>query len=172
MLILLKAAATPAAYSRIDEYADGKKLELDQMFRRLNDEAKGVIDVSADALARIILLARTFAADAASASGTKEGLGRQDVSESGADLRAAIESLSADDQAILVALAWIGRGEFVPAEFDQALVMAFERQTGAASDYLMGLPMLGDLLELGAACGAELSGASSGGQAAGGSLPH
>jgi hypothetical protein len=128
------------------------------MFGRSNGEARDSIDVSVDALARIILLARLFESNAAAPI---EGQGEHGAMDTSADLRSAINSLSTDDQAILVALAWIGRGDFSAAEFDRAVVMAFERHAAETAGYLMGLPLLGDLLELGAAaCGAELSGVS------------
>ena len=135
------------------------------------DGAAGAIDATLDALARIILLARLFEANAGApieSVDTPPGL-----TSTSADLRSAIENLSTDDQAILVALAWIGRGDFSPAEFDRALVMAFERHAAGAASFLMGLPLLGDLLELGAAaCGAELSGVSPGRSPPTGSIRH
>ena len=125
------------------------------MAGRFIERTWGGIDTSLDALARIILLARLFEANAE------------------ADLRSTIDSLSTDDQAILVALAWIGRGDFSPAEFDRAAVMAFERQAADTAGYLMGFPLLGDLLELGAAvCGTELSGVSPEGSPSAGSIRH
>jgi len=57
------------------------------------------------------------------------------------ELREAIASLSDDEQAVLVALVWIGRGDFQANEFDQALSMAFERRLGPTADYLLGLPI-------------------------------
>jgi hypothetical protein len=143
------------------------------------DETRGAIDASLDALARIILLAHLFEANAGA---PRDGQGRPGalgidaspgLTQTNADLQCAIDSLSTDDQAILVALAWIGRGDFSSAEFDRAVVMAFERQAGGTAGYLMGLPMLGDLLELGAsACGTELSGATLESSRSDGSIRH
>jgi hypothetical protein len=157
----------------------GETLELRDMSGRFIEGAWGAIDASLDALARIILMARLFEANA---EASIQGQGRHGASgvdapasltSTGADLKSAIDSLSSDDQAILVALAWIGRGDFSPAEFDRAVVMAFERQAAGTAGYLMGLPLLGDLLELGAAaCGAELSGVSPGGSSSVGSIRH
>jgi len=138
------------------------------MFGRLNGEARESIDVSLDKLAQIVLLARAFDAqtsesdpDEASNAADDRGVS---VLEFQADnpiaqeLREAIDSLSDDEQAVLVALVWIGRGDFEANEFDQALSMAFERRLGPTADYLLGFPVLGDLLEQGAAaCGASLS---------------
>lgn len=149
------------------------------MAGRFIESTWGGIDTSLDALARIILLARLFEANAEALSDDhgRHGVLRVDpppgLMSTGADLRSTIDSLSTDDQAILVALAWIGRGDFSPAEFDRAAVMAFERQAADTAGYLMGFPLLGDLLELGAAvCGTELSGVSPEGSPSAGSICH
>jgi hypothetical protein len=138
------------------------------MFGRLNGAARETIDVPLDKVAQIVLLARSFDApldymdgeDAGDGLDTRSSLTPEaaidDPVES--ELRRAIDDLSDDEQAVLVALVWIGRGDFASSEFDQALTMAFERRAGRTSDYLLGFPMLGDLIEQGAsACGADLS---------------
>jgi hypothetical protein len=67
------------------------------------------------------------------------------------ELRAALAALSEDEQVELVALAWIGRGDFGAAEWDDAKALARERRRGSTARYLMGMPLLGDYLEEGAA---------------------
>lgn len=52
-------------------------------------------------------------------------------------------------RAQLVALAWLGRGDYEASEWSEAVTAAGERG-GSASRYLMGLPLLGDYLEGGA----------------------
>jgi Protein of unknown function (DUF3775) len=138
------------------------------MFGRLNGKARETIDVSLEKLAQIILLARAFDAEldeseldeepvGANATGTQRANSPAD-NPLARELRDTIDNLSEDEQAVLVALAWIGRGDFSDQEFDQALSTAFERRTGSTADYLLGFPMLGDLLEQGAAvCGANLA---------------
>jgi hypothetical protein len=59
--------------------------------------------------------------------------------------------LTPEEQASLVALTWIGRGDFGAGEWADALNQARERHTGSTSRYLMGIPQLGDFLEEGAA---------------------
>jgi hypothetical protein len=66
------------------------------------------------------------------------------------ELRSAIASLDDDAQASLVALAWLGRGDYDAAEWDDAVRAARERGEGSTARYLMGIPMLGDLIEEGA----------------------
>lgn len=67
-------------------------------------------------------------------------------------LRAFITELNEDEQAALIALAWIGRGDYEAAEWEEARTLAAERNAGRdASDYLLGMDGLGDLLEEGVA---------------------
>ena len=66
-----------------------------------------------------------------------------------AEIREAIEDLNEDAQAELVALTWVGRGDFSATEWDDAVAAAQERHTGPSSEYLLGMPLLGDLLEEG-----------------------
>lgn len=65
------------------------------------------------------------------------------------ELKELIDDLNVDEAAELVALAWIGRGDFDASEWSEALGEARQRRRGATSNYLMGMPMLGDYLEEG-----------------------
>lgn len=65
------------------------------------------------------------------------------------ELRDAIGEMNEDQQAALIALAWIGRGEFDVSEWDEAVRTAKERNLRNADDYLVGMPLLGDYLEEG-----------------------
>ena len=66
------------------------------------------------------------------------------------ELRAAIAPLDVDAKASLVALAWMGRGDFDAGEWPEALSAARERAETSVSRYLMGIPLLGDYLADGA----------------------
>jgi hypothetical protein len=67
-------------------------------------------------------------------------------------LREFIDGLNEDEQASLIALAWTGRGDYGPEEWDEALRLALERNEGGdASGYLLGMDMVGDLLAEGVA---------------------
>jgi hypothetical protein len=57
--------------------------------------------------------------------------------------------LNEDEQASLVALAWIGRGSFGPEELEEALSTARTEHTNRTEDYLLGMPLLPDYLEEG-----------------------
>lgn len=66
------------------------------------------------------------------------------------ELRALINDLNVDEAAELIALSWIGRGDFDASEWAEAVAEARERGQGRrAASYLLGMPMLGDWLEEG-----------------------
>ena len=46
----------------------------------------------------------------------------------------------------LVALMWVGRGDFAMSELDEALKEAEDNRTPNTADYLIGTPMLSDYL--------------------------
>jgi hypothetical protein len=67
-------------------------------------------------------------------------------------LRAFIGELNEDEQASLIALAWIGRGDYGPEEWDEARALAAERNEGRdTAEYLLQMDNLGDLLAEGVA---------------------
>lgn len=65
------------------------------------------------------------------------------------ELERLIGALNEDEQANLVALAWLGRGDYATAEWDEAVKTAHERHTGQTAKYLLGIPLLADYLEEG-----------------------
>jgi len=65
------------------------------------------------------------------------------------EIKAFIDSLNEDEQAELVALAWLGREDYTLEDWAQAVRDAKDRHTGATSTYLLGMPMLPDFLEAG-----------------------
>lgn len=66
------------------------------------------------------------------------------------ELRALIADLNVDEAAELIAIMWIGRGDFDTGEWNEAVADARERGAGRrASNYLLSIPMLGDWLEAG-----------------------
>ena len=66
-------------------------------------------------------------------------------------IKGVIEGLDVDEQAALVALVWVGRGDFEPEEWPAAVARAHERRLRSTASYLMGIPNVGDLLEEGLA---------------------
>ena len=71
----------------------------------------------------------------------------EDLTES--ELRALIEDLNVDEAADLIAITWIGRGDFEASEWSEAVAEARLRGNKRTSTYLLGMPMLGDWLEEG-----------------------
>lgn len=65
------------------------------------------------------------------------------------ELRALIEDLNVDEAADLLAIMFIGRGDFDAREWDQAVAEARPRINKRVSTYLLGMPMLGEWLEEG-----------------------
>jgi Protein of unknown function (DUF3775) len=67
------------------------------------------------------------------------------------ELRAVIETLDEDELIDVIALAWVGRGDFGRSDWPDARALADERHRRHSSAYLMGMPALGDYLEEGLA---------------------
>ena len=65
------------------------------------------------------------------------------------EIKDTIDGLNDDQQAELVALTWLGRGDFTADDWAGAVHLARERHSGPTSDYLLGTPLLGDYLEEG-----------------------
>jgi hypothetical protein len=61
-----------------------------------------------------------------------------------AELAGEIEDLEPDQQAELVALMWIGRGDMEPGEWGAAVQLAAERRDGTTSGYLLANPQLAE----------------------------
>lgn len=60
-----------------------------------------------------------------------------------------IDSLNEDEQINLVALTWLGRGDFTAAEWESAIAAARDARSDHTDTYLLGIPLLGDYLEEG-----------------------
>ena len=85
----------------------------------------------------------------------------RDVLEDNADdsvqqeLTEYINGLNEDQQIELVALAWLGRGTYDLSEWNDALETARNEHNKRTTQYLLGLPLLGDYLEEGLAAFGE-----------------
>jgi hypothetical protein len=58
-----------------------------------------------------------------------------------------IRDLDVDEAVALVALAWIGRGDFDPEDWASAVEAAADRHEGPTWKYLLGMPLLPNHLE-------------------------
>ena len=61
------------------------------------------------------------------------------------ELRAAIDGLNIDEREELLALVWLGRGDYDAENWSEALRQV--RQTSTETAYLLGTPLLADYLE-------------------------
>lgn len=66
------------------------------------------------------------------------------------ELKEALDTLNDDQRDEIVALTWVGRGDFTNEDWDEAIEAAHERHNGDEVRYLMGTPLLADYLEEGA----------------------
>jgi hypothetical protein len=114
------------------------------------------LEISTDKIGFVILKAREMAAkvaawdDGSTSDHDAESI-LEDFSDDAtqAELREFIRDLNEDEQASLVALAWIGRGSFAADELDEAIATARAERTNRTEDYLLGMPLLPDYLEEG-----------------------
>ena len=67
------------------------------------------------------------------------------------ELHDAIADLNDDEIVDLIAIAWVGRGDYDRTDFESARTLAMERHRPDSAPYLTGMPSLGDYLEDGLA---------------------
>jgi hypothetical protein len=60
-----------------------------------------------------------------------------------------IEALDVDEQCDLVALAWVGRGDFDLGEWAEAQEIARDQHNDRTAEYLLGMSLLADFLQAG-----------------------
>ena len=66
-----------------------------------------------------------------------------------AELMGTLEALNEDELSDLVAMTWIGRGDFDVDDWEDAKEQARQRGPKGTAEYLLGTPLLGDYLESG-----------------------
>ena len=65
------------------------------------------------------------------------------------ELRAAIDGLNIDEREELLALVWLGRGDYDAENWSEAVEQTRQTQTSTETSYLLGTPLLADYLEQG-----------------------
>ena len=65
------------------------------------------------------------------------------------EVKTAIDELEPDQQIALVALMWVGRGDFDVSEWEAALEEAGDNWTDYTAEYLLSRPLVADYLEEG-----------------------
>lgn len=79
-----------------------------------------------------------------------DGLAEEEADDlSAEELIELIEDLNVDESAELVAMVWIGRGDYDAEDFDQAVEDARDRALRSTAKYLTGMPLFADHLEAG-----------------------
>ncbi|MCR0985393.1 DUF3775 domain-containing protein [Roseomonas populi] len=119
-----------------------------------DDDDEVDLGISVQAVANIIDAAR--ASDETEEDELNEDVEMENADDAkpdltGENLETLIEELNEDEQAALIALAWVGRGDYEPDEWGEALGLARERNEADTAGYLMGMDLLGDLLAEGLA---------------------
>ncbi len=118
------------------------------------DDVLAELNISREKISYIIIKAREYDVKVAPAE-TDDGetgvLEDRDDDPTAEELRAVIDTLNEDEAIELIALAWVGRGDFDGTEWAEAKALAAERHHRRSSEYLLGMPTLADNLEEGLA---------------------
>ena len=117
------------------------------------------MEIAVEKVAHVVVKAREYDAKVQSWEDASEAFELDDAAESILESRrddatrgevaAFIAGLNDDEQAELVALAWVGRGSFDPEDWDEAVETARGERVNRTEDYLLGIPLLADYLEEG-----------------------
>ncbi|MEM1287742.1 MAG: DUF3775 domain-containing protein [Pseudomonadota bacterium] len=79
-----------------------------------------------------------------------DGLAEEETQDlTATELTELIDDLNDDEAASLVAITWVGRGDYDATAFNEAVSDAKERAHSATSGYLLGMPLLSEYLEAG-----------------------
>lgn len=65
------------------------------------------------------------------------------------EIRACLDGLNEDESAEVLALIWLGRGDYIVDEWETIVSTALEDVDSRRPDALLGIPLLGDYLEEG-----------------------
>jgi uncharacterized protein DUF3775 len=129
-----------------------------------------MLTIRLEKLAYIVQKAREYDAEVPSESDAEEGSDQADDDErqilldtpdnpTAEELRDALDGLNIDEREELLALLWLGRGDYDAQGWGEALRQARETASSTETDYLLGTPLLGDYLEEGVeALGLSLEG--------------
>lgn len=123
------------------------------------DESPIELEISGEKVCYIIMKAREYDAKVdpvepdpgsnPTDTGGREILEDYEDDPTAAELQEAIADLNEDEVTDLIALIWVGRGDFARSEWEEVRGLARERHRTNSAEYLMGIPTLGDFLEEG-----------------------
>jgi hypothetical protein len=120
---------------------------------------KVTLDINPETVSYIVNMAREFhakeqGADTGDNMNADEDWAMQTIADHADDptfneLKIAIEDLEPDQQVQLVALMWVGRGNFSAEEWEGAVKEAGDNWNSNTADYLIGTPLVADYLQEG-----------------------
>jgi hypothetical protein len=134
------------------------------------ERGRSMLTIPLEKLAYIVEKAREYDAEVPADNGEPEGSSAIDDDEreiledtpdnpTEQELRDAIDGLNLDEREELLALMWLGRGDYGAENWEEALRDARQTRTESETDYLLGTPLLADFLEEGlSALGLSLEG--------------
>lgn len=118
-----------------------------------------MLDIDPDKVCYIIVKAREFEAEIPQDESEEESGGTEDeVREDRADyendlayqeLKEFLTSLNEEEMVSLLALTWLGRGDYTKDDWESVIEEAREIRDDRAVSYLLGTPLLPDYLEEG-----------------------
>ena len=118
-----------------------------------------MLNISLEKMCYIIIKAREFDAKVEPVepdpgsnpadSGAREILSDYRNDPTCEELWTALDVLNNDEMVDLLALAWLGRGDYTKDEWADAVAQAWQTRNERAVPYLIGIPLLGDFLEEG-----------------------
>lgn len=118
-----------------------------------------MLNINPETVCQIIQLAREFQAKEEvvipeAPDSPAEDWGRQVLADHQGDMtyqftRDLIDELETDQQVTLVALMWLGRGDFEADDWKEALRTALDEHSSHTADYILSTPLVSDYLEEG-----------------------
>lgn len=129
-----------------------------------------MLGINPEKVRQIVVLARLFdgleeLSDSGSIFDIADAMAEMSEGMAGApvydELRDDIRELNEEEQINLVALVWVGRGTYDPAEWEQAVSEARHAHSRRTVEYLVSLPRLSDYLEDGLEAIEEIAGTTS-----------
>lgn len=115
-----------------------------------------MLDISRDIICRLIILAREFHAQEEvvipenpvnpSGDWAQQTLASHMDDSTFREFKAMVRDLEPDQQHQLVALMWLGRGDYSLDEWEDAVMEAAENATRSTPQYLMAHPQIADFL--------------------------
>lgn len=118
-------------------------------------------EISAEKVCYLIVKAREFDVkvdvEEPNPGGNPSDFGSREILQDYADdptlqeIKSFVDELNEDEQIDLVALMWLGRGDYDRSEWEEARAEAVRarEEHGHTAEYLLGAPLLGDYLEEG-----------------------